>query len=618
MAGRKKRRAFQPRFFIFLVVSALLLVGVVLLASAVTQTIRDNKAKESLNLPTTTALIGDDGATADPNATKAALSDSVIATPKPLPEGGSYTVVADASAQSSLTGFTSEVRINNEEKIYSSYSRSSNLSFTTASKYSTVAGVTTFGSNNYRSSFSYGTATVTMQKLTNKWAMSIGSLGELSGIGWTGQPLIVQWSEEVRKTLGISDAYKQSDGFTEVIYPAADGNIYFYELSTGSSTRSPINIGASLLGTATLDPNGYPLLYVGQGVMSKNSKGTDVAYVYAVDLIKNEVVSTFGGRDYFARRSDWNAFDSSPLIVNDTLIMPAESGVLYTIRLNTKFDAAAGTVSIDPGDRVKFRYSGSDYVSSSVAGKRWYGFEASAVGFRNYLYLTDNGGRLLCLDLNSLTLQFVADLTSDTDASLVLEEDGDANTVYLYTANQTQQHDASLPDGWGYCTVRKLDGLSGRTLWTQTQVCYVGDGSYKSGCKATPHVGKGVVGNLLIVAYYGAGIEKTDEAGNVSYVYGGRIVAYDRSNGSVQWSIEQEGSGDYVSSPLVVYTDAGDAYLIACDRSGFIKLYNAARGTLLDSYQAGSRIDGTPAAFGNYFVVGTTGSTPKIVGMQIN
>lgn len=617
--AKRRRRLFQPRFFVFLIAAAVLLTGIILLSSLVVDKIKEAKARESLTLPQAVNPIAttDPDATADPNAT-ATPAIGVIATPNPLSESAVYTVSAAESAISTKTGFTTEIRINNLDAIYSDYSGFSSLSFPYYSKYSTTAGVTTFGGNNYRNSFSYGTVTVAMQKLSSVWTGSMGSLGGFAGASWTGQPLIVQWNSEVLPLLGVSTTYKSTEGFTEVIYPSADGNIYFYELTTGSQTRTPINVGVSLMGTATLDPTGLPMLYVGQGVQAENSRGNLVSYVYAVNLITNQVCYTFGGKDYFSLRDDWCAYDSSPLIINDTIFMPCETGVLYTIKLNTKMDWTAGTISIDPGDRIKLRYKGSGYSSTSETGKRWYGFESSAAAFRNYLYLADNGGRLMCIDINNMTLQFVVDLGGDTDATPVIEEDGAANTAYLYTANQTMTQDASLPSGFGVCTVRKINALTGAVAWAQTQVCYVGDGTVKSGCRSTPHIGHGQIGNLLICSFYGAGLVSTAEDGTVSYSYGGRIVAYDRSSGAIVWSIDQQGDADYLSSPLVVYTEAGAAYLIACDRAGGIKLYNAVSGTLLDSFDTGSRIDATPAAFGNYIVIATCGSVPKVYGLKIS
>ena len=107
--------------------------------------------------------------------------------------------------------------------------------------------------------------------------------------------------------------------------------------AAGGQTRQPIAVGVSLFGTASLDPDGRPMLYVGAGLMKKNARGTEVGYYYAVNLITNQVEYEFGGRDYFAFRSKWNAFDACPLIINDTLIQPSEGGIIYFVSLRTKY-----------------------------------------------------------------------------------------------------------------------------------------------------------------------------------------------------------------------------------------------------------------------------------------
>ena len=64
------------------------------------------------------------------------------------------------------------------------------------------------------------------------------------------------------------------------------------------------------------------------------------------------------GLDKDAKRK-WYAFDSAPLVDadTDTLIWPGESGMLYTIKLNTDYDRTAGTLSVAPETMVKACYS---------------------------------------------------------------------------------------------------------------------------------------------------------------------------------------------------------------------------------------------------------------------
>ena len=600
---RKTRRTFQPRFFLFLALSIALVVGLVMLSSTAVEYYQERKMQSELDLPV--------NASASPEAGESGSGEgqslSVIEK-KRLSMETAYLV-----SGSDKDGLESSVRLNNEDKIRDSAPREMGLGLINKDAYTDMTGVITYGGNPYRDSFAFGTATVTLKSMQITWQSIIGKLGEYAGTSWTGQPLLVKWKPEVLPTLGVSDVYKATEDFIEVIYPAADGNIYFYDLLTGGQTRQPIPVGVSLFGTASLDPDGRPMLYVGAGLMKKNARGTEVSYYYAINLISNKVEYEFGGRDYFAYRKKWNAFDACPLIINDTLIQPSEGGIIYFVSLRTKYNPEKGTISINPGDRVKYRYTGTNYNSDDKADKRWYGFESSPAVFRNYLFITDNGGHLQCIDTNTLKLLYAVDLKGDTDASPVLEEDGAAGTLFVYTASQTNAQAPDLPAGWGYATLKKINALTGQVVWSKDRISYVGNGSYKSGCRATPHVGRGNISNLLICAFSGAGIPVVDDSGAVSsYTYGGRLVAFDKSDGTVIWSIETEGSADYVSSPVVFYTDRGDAYLVACDRSGKVNLYDASTGgmALCTSLDLGGRIDSTPSAFGNYLVVGTTGKAP--------
>jgi hypothetical protein len=614
---RKTRRTFQPRFFLFLALSVALVVGIVMLSSTAVDYLQERRKQSELDLPVTASASPGEG-----NETGSEGASSSVTQKRRLSMDATYVV-----SGTDKDGLESSVRVNNEEKIRDSAPKEMGLSLINKDAYTDLTGVITFGSGPYRDNFAFGTATVTLKSIQITWQTVIGKLGDYAGTSWTGQPLLVKWKPEVLPTLGVNDIYKATEDFIEVIYPSADGNIYFYDLLTGGQSRQPIPVGISMFGTASLDPDGRPMLYVGAGLRKKNARGTQVSYYYAINLITNKVEYEFGGRDYFAYRKEWNAFDASPLIINDTLIQPSEGGVIYFVSLRTKYDPDKGTISITPGDRVKYRYTGPNYNAGDGNGKRWYGFESSPALFRNYLFITDNGGHLQCIDTYTLKLLYAVDLGGDTDASPVLEEDGAAGALFVYTASQTNLQAEGLPQGWGYATLKKINALTGQVVWSKDRISYVGNGSYKSGCRATPHVGRGNISNLLICAFSGAGIPVVDDSGAVSsYTYGGRLVAFDKNDGTVVWSIETDGSADYVSSPLVFYTDRGDAYLIACDRSGKVNLYDAASGgmALCSSLDLGARIDSTPAAFGNYLVVGTTGKTanneetsPKICCIKI-
>ena len=631
--ARKQERTISPKFIMFCASVFIFVIAVVILIFAVG--LRDatprkggsgcGKTQDALSFAT--EIDGDPVEASErpqSQATEVPTEASVIPDAPGLDDTAAFDVSAAENAKPANFGFTYEIRKNNREDSYSSNPNENSFSFGRGKDYTAVKGITTFGGNNYRSGFAYGTARITMQTIETVWSYAVGSANGFSGAAWTGQPLIVTWEGQTLKTLGVRDEFKMQDTLNEVILCAADGNIYFYELETGNRTRDSIAIGAPMFGTPTLDPRGIPMLYIGRGNTTEANSNKSAAY--AVNLCSNKFETIVSGKDYTARRADWSAFDSSPLIIDDTLIWPSENGVLYLIELNTSYDAETGSLSINPGDKIKYRYSGSDYSAVMQAGKRAYGFESSAAAFRNYLYLTDNGGFLQCIDLNTLKLRFVTDVGGDSDATPVLEENGADGTVYVYTVSQTDAQDASLQNGYGYSYVRKIDAKTGAIIWEQKEYVQILDPitgkNMKGGGKATPHIGHGTIGDLLICSFYGLTVQAADADGNVTYTYGGKIMAFDRSTGAVRWEIAQTGNADYVSSPLVVYNARGDAYLIACDRSGGIRLYDAANPgqNSLSGLTLGERIDATPVAYGNYVVVATTGSTeqPRLFCLKLS
>lgn len=620
--ARKKERTIGPKFIMFcasvfiLVIAVVILIFAVGINSAAPRKSGSSGCSRSQDALSFAAEIdtGTVGATARPQQSEPdePSEASVIPDPPALSSDTAFNVNPVDAAKPAAFGFTYEIRKNNREDSYTSNPNENTFSFGKAQDYTNVKGITTFAGNHYRSGFSYGTARVTMQTMEQVWSFAVGSANGFAGAAWTGQPLIVTWEGQTLKTLGVRDEFKNKDSLNEVILCSADGNIYFYELETGNRTRDSIAVNAPMFGTPTLDPRGIPMLYIGQGTLSEPNSNRSACY--GVNLCSNTVRAIVSGKDYTARRSDWCAFDSSPLIIDDTLIWPSENGVLYMIELHTSYNPETGDLWIDPGDKIKYRYTGTGYSGITQTDKRAYGFESSAAAFRNYLYLTDNGGFLQCVDLNTLKLKFVTDVGGDSDATPVLEEDGSAGTVYVYTVSQTDRQDPSLQNGYGYCYVRKINAQTGEIVWENRQFVQILDPitgkNMKGGGKATPHIGHGTIGDLLICSFYGLTVQTTDAEGNATYGFGGKIIAFDRSNGAVRWEIVQTGNADYVSSPLVIYNARGDAYLITCDRDGNIRLYDAARPgeNSLYALKLGERIDATPVAFNNYIVVATTGS----------
>lgn len=466
-----------------------------------------------------------------------------------------------------------------------SYTRTETIDFGDASEYSKVDGVVTFRGDNYRSGANFGTADVLTQTLTKKWNAKIGSLkganGNWTGCGWTGQPLIVRWDDETRQILGLYPEKKAKDGLVEVIYATLDGNIYFYDLDDGSYTRDPIPVGMSFKGAGSLDPRGYPLMYVGSGdATSKPPR------MYIISLIDNKIIYEQSGKDSDVYRR-WYAFDSAPLISAeaDTLIWPGESGILYTKKLNTNYDPVAGTISVDPEDTAKTRYK-------TNTGRK-VGMESSAIVVGKYIYFGDNGGMFFCVDLETMELKWAQNTKDDVNATPVFEWGADGKG-YIYTGT-------SMEYAKGTVYIHKLDASTGEIVWERkfTNVTY--NERVSGGVLSSPILGKKGTELEGLIIYP---IARTPSAGS------GTIVALNTRTGETVWEVVNKNY--HWSSPVAVYSNDGKAYFILCDSAGKATLYSAT-GEVLSYVTLGSNTEASPAVFENTLVVGTRGQTVHAV-----
>ncbi len=465
------------------------------------------------------------------------------------------------------------------------FTRNETINFGDAADYSAVDGIVTFRGDNYRTGATFGTTDVITQTLTKKWSAKIGSLkganGNWTGCGWTGQPLIVRWDEATKAILGLYAEKKEKANLVEVIYATLDGNIYFYDLDDGSYTRDPIRVGMSFKGAGSLDPRGYPLMYVGSGDSTTKSPR-----MYIISLIENKVIYDQSGSDIDAYRR-WYAFDSAPLVSAeaDTLIWPCESGILYTIKLNTSYDQTAGTISVAPENTVKTRYK-------TNTGRKA-GVESSAIVVGKYIYCGDNGGMFFCIDLETMELKWAQNTKDDVNATPVFEW-GDDGVGYIYTGT-------SMEYAKGTCYIHKLNANTGEIVWERkfTDVAY--NEKVSGGVLSSPLFGKKGTELEGLIIYP---IARTPSTGS------GTIVALDTETGETVW--ETVNKNYHWSSPVAVYSNDGKAYFILCDSAGKATLYNAA-GEVLNYISLGSNIEASPAVFEDTLVVGTRGQTINAV-----
>jgi len=473
------------------------------------------------------------------------------------------------------------------KEVLKNFKRDYSISFGDAEKYADIAGVTTFRGNNYRNSPSYGYADIREQKLEKVWSSKTGHIDEWTGVGWTGQPAIVKWDEDIRSKMNIFPAKKKKRELKEVIYATLDGKIYFLDLDDGKATRPPIDVGYPHKGSVAVDPRGYPLLYAGQGIAEKAGENGPIGF-RIFSLIDQKLLYFINGYDPHALRR-WGAFDSAALIdkQTDTLIECGENGLLYTIKLNSKFDMDRGKISITP-EVTKYRYR-------SPASQK-IGVENSPVIYKNYIYFVDNSGLLQCVDLNTLKPVWVRDVTDDTDSTMALETVNDSE-VWLYTACELDRQGEK-----GFSYIRKINGFTGELVWEKpVKAAY--DTNVNGGALASPVVGKNDIDNLIIY-----NIAKTGKNKN-----GSKLLAIDKKSSKEVWTVDLE----YYSwsSPVDVYTKEGKSYLIVCDSGGFMRLLEGTSGKQLDSIPLGANIEASPAVYENMIVVGTRGQ--KIWGIRL-
>lgn len=467
----------------------------------------------------------------------------------------------------------------------SDYTPAPQIRFGLGENYTDLEGIFTFRGNNFRSAPAYGYAEMADYALEGVWTRSTGSLSydsaSWSGSGWTGQPLMRKWPKEVKAHMNMYDWAKEDEDLVEVIYACMDGYIYFSDLKTGEATRDSMYLGYTFKGAGALDPRGYPIMYVGAGYDSYEGK----ARVFIINLLDCSVMHTFGNNDLFTTRGSLSYFDSSALVdaETDTLIYPGENGILYLIHLNTDFDPDAGTLSIAPDHIVKWHY----YGTRTDVYSYWTGMETSAAIYQGYLFIADNGGNLMCLDLNTLQLVWVQDTLDDSNSTPVLAvEDG---KLYVYVSTSfhlgwRSSYTANIP-------IWKIDAETGEIIWQTEYECYSEEG-VSGGVQSTIAVGEQDLSDYLYVTVARTGSE-----------YGGVLACLDRHTGKVVW--EHEAFYTW-SSPVCVYNSDGTGKVLYCTCGGKMYLLDGKTGETHDTLVlCEGAIEASPAVYENMAVVGT-------------
>ena len=91
------------------------------------------------------------------------------------------------------------------------------------------------------------------------------------------------------------------------------------------------------------------------------------------------------------------------------------------------------------------------------------------------------------------------------------------------------------------------------------------------------------------------------------------MIALSKADGKVVWQTALESAT--LSSPVAVYNEDGDAWLIQAESNGKIHLMDATDGSILDTLtltggegeESTLAIEGSPDVYGNLMIIGTTG-----------
>ena len=287
--------------------------------------------------------------------------------------------------------------------------------------------------------------------------------------------------------------------------------------ATGLAIRPTLMTGDLAKGSATSDPDGYPLYYAGSR--------DNFLRVVALDRGRPKVLWEVNA-DTSVPKVVWNNdWDGAPLVVGDYLIEGGENSWLYVIRLHRGY-GRDGKVRVRP--RFVARVPSWDKRLLAATTDRAFSIENS-VSFRNgIVYFANSAGLVQGWDVrrilrggSSLERVFRFWTGDDTDASVVVDKQG-----FLYVASELEMYDARSK------RVGQLLKLDPRrplhpVVWS-VPLTGIGRGA-KGGSWSTPAIDRG----MIYVATNAGG-----------------LLGVDRRSGNVRWTVPL--SGPTWGSPVVV------------------------------------------------------------------
>ena len=379
---------------------------------------------------------------------------------------------------------------------------------------------------------------------------------EWCGTGWTGQPNVVA----------------MRDGSMMVREGAYDGHYHFLDAGSGAPLMPDLVTQDLAKGSATSDPDGYPLYYAGSR--------DNLFRVVAMDRAEPTVLWSIDAHDTsLVPQPMWNDdWDGAALVIDDILLEGGENSWLYIVRLNRGYDHQ-GQVTVDP--EVVATVPGFDDQLLADIGDQDVSIESSVAYRDGVVYVANSGGLITGWDISdvlaggsSVHQVFRYWTGDDTDASIVIDDEG-----FLYVASEYQRFgERSQTTG----QLLKLDPHK------------AGDEALVWSVPALELGFEGAGGSWSTPALAGEVLYATTAAG--------RVLALDRATGAILW--ERQIGSPAIGSPVVV-----DGTLLQGDCSGHLYAWDVsdpnAQPTFEWDLDLGDCIESTPAVWHGWLYVGT-------------
>lgn len=472
------------------------------------------------------------------------------------------------------------------------YYRFENVSFTPNADNASEDALT-FRGNALRNKGCFGLMSVTKGSFGKTWRVALKpSIAIGKNLESRCQPLVISWSKDKMAYLNLLETKKRKESLVEVIYTDLSGQISFYDLEDGNNTRKAINIDVPISGTASICPDGTPLLVVAGGASSDK----EVSKIVIINLYTGEIVKEAGDRFNYAENppEEHYNFSSSALYSfnGDCLVYQGENGVVYSYTV--KKSLAAGELSVEFNQELKFTYS----VNTDKGSSFGHTLSSGPAAYGDYLFSGDELGNLACFNVSSQKLVWIRNLGDNILSSPVIEEDKNTGHVYVYIGTALVENGEKKTEDSAY--MYKINAANGEIIWQRKEeVGY--SKKVNGGVVGTPLLGdRNLNGNIYFTI---SGVDGTRS---------GRLVCLDKETGEQKYYVRFK---NYIySSPVAAYKASGDGFVIVCDNKGNIFSLEGKTGENINTKKVGERITADPVVYNNKLIVA---SEEGIYGIEI-